>query len=303
MKKLSLFLFLFLVSCSIFAQTKQKVLILNEYYSFEMMDGNNIVGLLTTKNDTSYIVQSESIGEIVLNRAQVKSVKTMVEVAKGKAWFPNPHDTRYLFMPTAFTLPKGEAYYQNTYLFLNSINYGVTDRFTMGGGLNILGLFPTILPGQYMLTPKYSAPISERFHFGGGMLLGMLTTPPFFNGNDNVEFNFGGLLYTMGTWGTREKNFTLGLGYTFYEGEIGRSPLITFSGMTRLRKKLSFVSENWWVTSGQGVDGEGLGTLFVSYALRIFGEKMSVDLGFVNNREFLEFLPIGIPWIDFALRF
>lgn len=302
MKKTLFMLLIFAFSNSLWGQAKQPVIITGDYYSFEMNDGNSIIGKVIDEDDNNFYIQSESLGDITLVRNQVKRVKTMIEVAKGKAWFPNPHETRYLFMPSAFSLAKGEAYYQNTYILFNSINYGITDRFTLGGGFSILGLFPTILPGQYILTPKYSAPMSDNFHFGGGLLLGFATNPSFFSSSSNqIEVDFGGILYTMGTLGNREKNLTLGVGFAYGGGEVSRSPVITFSGMTRLGRKLSFVSENWWIPGTDVFDGGG--TLVVSYALRIFGEKMSIDIGFFNQRDIFEVFPLGIPWLDFAYKF
>lgn len=294
MKKVIIFTFVLINSIAVYPQNKEIPLEEQKYFSLGMYDGNNTKGMLKSADVDSYFITSEPLGDITLAQSQVQSAQSMVEISKGKAWFPNPHETRYLFMPSAFTLKKGEAYYQNTYLFINSVNYGVTDRFTIGGGLNILGLFPTILSGQYILMPKYAAPFSENLHIGGGALLGLATEPRF--PSEGIDAYFGGLLYTMGTLGNKENNLTLGIGYGFAEGEISQSPVFNFSGMTRISKKISLVTENWWISGGEN-------TLVVSYALRIFGEKMSVNLGFLNNEFIFRALPIGIPWIDFAVKF
>lgn len=301
MKKTLLMLFLLALKISLWGQVKEPAMNNGDSYSFEMNDGNSIIGKLIDKDDNNFYIQSESLGDITLVRGQVKRIKTMIEVAKGKAWFPNPHETRYLFMPSAFSLAKGEFYYQNTYILFNSINYGITDRFTLGGGLSILGLFPTILPGQYILTPKYSAPMSDNFHFGGGMLIGLSTYPSFFGADERIEADFGGIMYAMGTLGNRERNLTLGLGFGYAGGEVSETPVITISGMTRIGKKVSFVSENWWVPGADIFDSGG--TFIFSYALRIFGEKMSVDIGFFNQRDIFSAFPLGIPWLDFAYKF
>jgi hypothetical protein len=50
---------------------------------------------------------------------------------KGQYWFENPNATRYLFGPTAIPLKKGEGYYQNTYIILQSFNIGVSNNFSI----------------------------------------------------------------------------------------------------------------------------------------------------------------------------
>jgi hypothetical protein len=41
----------------------------------------------------------------------------------------------------------------------------------------------------------------------------------------------------------------------------------------------------------------------MSYGVRFFGKKLSVDLGFLNNRDLAEALIIGIPYVDFVVKF
>ncbi|HNZ85615.1 MAG TPA: hypothetical protein PKN90_04720, partial [Paludibacteraceae bacterium] len=48
-------------------------------------------------------------------------------------------------------LKKGEGYYQNTMLLLNSFNVGITDYFSIGGGIEFLSTFITL--SEVTLTP------------------------------------------------------------------------------------------------------------------------------------------------------
>jgi hypothetical protein len=72
------------------------------------------------------------------------------------------------------------------------------------------------------------------------------------------------------------------------------NPPITVSGMFRLGRKTSFVTENWIVPKA--------GALY-SYGVRFFGSKIAVDLGFLNNTDIMDFLFIGVPYVDFTVKF
>jgi len=70
-----------------------------------------------------------------------------------------------------------------------------------------------------------------------------------------------------------------------------------FGGMARCSEKVWFVSENWLAP----VDGEKYYFL-VSYGIRFSGRKMSVDLAFINSKDIVESLVIGIPYVDFVIK-
>ena len=64
-------------------------------------------------------------------------------------------------------------------------------------------------------------------------------------------------------------------------------------GDYRLSKRISFITENWGVPGADGV--------LISYGLRFFGEKLSVDLALLNSTS--DFLFPGIPYVDFVVNF
>jgi hypothetical protein len=49
-------------------------------------------------------------------------------------------------------------------------------------------------------------------------------------------------------------------------------------------------------------DDEGYYAVF-SYGLRFMGESIAVDLAFLNNGDIAESIIIGIPWVDFVVKF
>jgi hypothetical protein len=211
----------------------------------------------------------------------------------GQYWFPNPNDTRYFFAPSAFNLKQGDGYYQNVYFLMNSANYGVSDNLSIGGGI--------ILPVGIYVTPKINFKITERFYAGGGVLAGVLPGP-----------SAVGIVYGITTYGTNEHNITLGGGWGFYEDEFSQRPIITVNGMTRISRRLALVTENWsiplneydynYMTNVETVTK--VYKTFFSFGFRMmFGEKITIDVALINGKDIFEFLPVGIPYVDFVYKF
>ena len=255
----------------------------------ETTDGTVLQGIFLGQNEAGIRLLTDIAGEVTIPMSKVKSFKVLDErnFKNGEYWFENPNATRYLFSPSAYSLRKGEAYFQNTYLVLNSFNYGVTDRFTIGAGFELISTFT----GQpaFFITPKYTVPISEKVRAGAGLLY---LNPSSFDS----DFDGVGLGYGIVTYGNMDNNATLGVGYGFLGSSTDNHTVITFSGMGRIARKVALVTENWLVpnTSFKGI---------ISYGIRTMGEKITVDLAFINNSEIAESIPIGIPYVDFVVKF
>lgn len=254
----------------------------------ETRDGSVIQGVFLGQTDGGIRLQTESAGEVVIPHTQIKSTKIVDDsrMRNGEYWFENPNATRYLLSPSAFSLKKGEAYYQNTYLVLNSFNIGITDNITMGGGFELISTFSGT-PAFY-LTPKATFEINEKWRAGGGLLYMNVI---------GLEEDFSGLGmgYGIVTYGNTDDNATLGMGYGFVDGDLASKPIITLSGMKRLSNRVGVVSENWLVPWGSyyGV---------FSYGVRFMGERLTVDLAFINNGDIAESIAIGVPYVDFVIK-
>lgn len=254
----------------------------------ETKDGNVIQGVYLGQSEAGVRLLTQSAGEITIPMSAIKSFRILDErsFVNGEYWFENPNATRYLFSPSAFSLRKGEAYYQNTYLVLNSFNYGVTDRFTIGGGFELISTF--LGDPVFFITPKYSFPISEKWHAGTGVL--------YVNSTAADDFSGLGIGYGIVTYGNRDNNATLGMGFGVVDGEFSAEPVITASGMKRVSRKTALVTENWFVPS------EGYYGVY-SYGIRFMGERITVDLAFLNNPDIAQEIAIGVPYLDFVVKF
>ncbi len=258
----------------------------NATYLIKLKDESIFTGNFISKRDSILTFSSKSTKfEVTLSDIESVSVVDPSRFVKGKYWFPNPHHTRYLFSPSAFNLKKGEGYFQNIYGTANSINYGITDHFTLGAGTELISLF-SCFP-ILVATPKFGGyDIGTKLKAGGGALLAL------------TEEGVLGIGYGIVTQGTEDKNITVGLGWAFSsEGDLETKPVATISGMIRIKKNIALISENWLIP----FDGY---RPFFSYGLRFFGERMSVDLALINSPEIArDVIAIGFPFVDFVYKF
>ena len=260
-------------------------------YILRTRDGSLIVGrLIRASVDSVYFVSAG--GPITVPRSAVLELRQLGRGAMraGVYWPPNPGDTRLFFAPTGRMLEKGEGYFSDTWLFFLNFVGGVTSRFTFGGGFSI---FPVGIENNvFYLTPKVGLVQSSNFNLAAGALVGFAG----FGGFDDTGDDVGsfGIVYGVGTGGSPDASFTVGLGLGYGGGGFGEDPILMFGGEKRVSRRVSLLSENYLVA---GVD-EGL---LLSYGLRFFGDRLSVDLAFIN----LPSDPIfpGIPYVAFAVKF
>lgn len=260
-------------------------------YKVVLQDGSVFIGKVLQQDTVQLVMQTAMFPRIEIPLAKIKVMEEVDASGfkKGRYWFKNPHASRYLFGPSAFNLQEGEGYYQNTWIFLNSFNVGLTNNFSLGGGIEFLSTFASLTQGEfkpiYFITPKFSLPVNERFRVGAGVWY--IHVP---------EAGAGGIGYGIATYGNTDANITAGAGWLISEWGSERKPVITLSGMKRLSPKIGLVSENWFMP----VDGY---TSIWSYGIRFFGEKIAIDLAFINSADIIDYLFIGIPYVDFVVKF
>jgi hypothetical protein len=253
------------------------------------IDKSTNVGRIINVGDKEVVFKAE-FGTIVIPLEKIKEIKEVPATAikKGVYWFPNPNTTRLYFSPTAFMLNKGEGYFADYYIFFPGFAYGITNNITLGGGLSLI-------PGAnmseqiYYFTPKIGLKAGEKIHVAVGALV--IKVPDF---DDEDESPLAGILYGVGTYGHPDASLTFGLGYGFVDNELADKPLILIGGEKRLSRRIGFVSENFIFP---GVDNP-----MVSYGIRFFGEKLSVDLALWNTLGKDALFP-GFPYIDFVYSF
>jgi hypothetical protein len=276
-------------------------------------DDKTFTGLLVSQNEKEVTLKTESLGELVISNTKIKEIKIVEkdEIVNGKYFFPNPHPTRYFFGPSAIPLKKGEGYFQNAWILANSVQLGVTDHFSIGGGM--------VIPILFFITPKFGYKVGDYLHLGGGLIIASTISK---------EANFGvGAAYGSVTLGTLENNFTINAGWgavkeansvynsqtmTYDESSawtLSNRPMFTFSGMARIARKFAVVSENWVFSTkdedynaftGKSTYTHAYHTV-LSAGFRFLGERNSFDFGLAIP--VIEDSTIGIPYLDYVFKF
>lgn len=269
---------------------------ISKTYQFTLNDGSMVTGKIISITENEVVITSGSMGEVTLKKANIKSmtpVSSIDQKASG-IWFPNPNPSRYLLSNSAIPQEKHSGYYQNTWIFLNSFSYAFTNHISVSGGFEIFSLMAGgDAPYAFYINPKVSFKAADNFYAGGSVL---------YANTIRTVTEFGGLgtVNLFATYGNKNNNITGALGWGFADNEFSSKPLITISGMARLSKRIALVSENWLVP---GIDNNSGYYGIFSYGIRFLGQKTSIDLAFINNKDIASDIGIGFPWLDFVINF
>ncbi|KAA3631795.1 MAG: hypothetical protein DWQ02_15835 [Bacteroidetes bacterium] len=290
-KQIYLLFFFSLITISIAAQTPTSPANDSiQYVQIKTLDGNTYIGSILEETSELLLIKTQSAGEIKITKNQIKKLKRFSanQLKDGKYWFENPNATRNLYGPTGYGLEKGEGYYQNFMIFLNSVNVGITDNITIGAGFLPVGLENGF---NFLITPKFSVPVvPEKVNLAGGLLYARF-----------FEENMG-ILYGVGTYGPKDHNATLGLGYGFLNGELAKRPIITVSGMTRVGRKFGLVTENWFIPIENYEDDKNYFAA-ITYGVRYISEGVTIDFSFLRVADIEDFFILGIPLVGVVIPF
>ncbi|MEX0680045.1 MAG: hypothetical protein WD097_01570 [Balneolales bacterium] len=259
-------------------------------YRVVTIDGTTSIGYLVREDDNMIILDVEGLGEITIRRENIRTMTELdeSEFVDGRYWFANPQATRYLFAPNALPLGKKKGYYQNTWIFFNNVNYGLSERFSLGVGTVPLFLFG-VAGSPVWVIPKLSLPLgTDKLNISAGAMFG---------GAIGVGFGGVGVLYSNLTYGNRNRNITAGLGFGYVDDGISDRPTVNIAGMYRLSQRYYLISENYFFPSGND-DYSALGAFGVRYA----PESFAVDFALVRP-EGVGASFIGIPWLGVSIPF
>lgn len=279
-----------LIGLSFSVQAQEVAYDSTKLYRVETNDGNEYIGNILERTQTILRIRTVRLGDLTLRIVDIVRIESIEEsqLRAGIHWFDNPQATRYFFQPNGYGLKKGESYYQNIWVLFNQVSVGVTDNFSIG-----LGMVPTFLVGEtegmpVWVTPKFSFPmVDDKVNLG----LGVIYAGALGSGEGGV-----GIAYSVSTFGTKDKNFSFGLGYGFSDGRLADAPTITFSTMIRTGQRGYFLSENYFIS----VPGEQLA--IISIGGRRIIKRAGVDFGLFapvasDQTEFF-----AIPWLGMTFR-
>lgn len=283
---LMFFVFLILSASLSIAQNQQD----STKNRIETIDGNEYIGIILEQTSEKIRLKTDNLGEITISAFEIKKITPITQVlAKdGSYWLDNPQATRYFWAPNGYNLKKGEGYYQNVWILFNQAVFGLTDHFSAGVGVVPLFLFAgTETPAW--ITAKFSIPVIEnKFNLGAGALVGTVI---------GIEKTGFGILYGITTFGSKDQNLNIGLGWGFAGGEMAKNPTVNISGMIRTGRKGYFITENYFI----GTPDEFVVLMMVG-GRRII-KRTGLDFGAV--------IPIAedmggfiaIPWLGLTIPF
>ena len=263
MKKFICTFFTFLlVSNFTFSQT------VGEKYIWEFRDGTIIYGEFVKTTNANIIITDDTGEEVYIPKVMIaqRHVANEENYKDGEYFFPNLHDTRYFFSPSAFGLEKGEGYYSNSYYIAWQFQYGISDNLSIGGGT--VGIFPATV------NLKFNTEIKKNLNFALGW---------FYVGDELfLDDGIGSILnmpYAVLTKGNKEHNITFGLSYNLakpfddninYEQGLREERLVLNMGaISRLSRRFSFVFEGWLLNMNDPTFMGGPGIRYFSKINRV----------------------------------
>lgn len=281
-----------------------------QYGIITTSDNKKFTGLILSQDAKEVKLRTETLGDLSIPNDKIKEL-TLIEqkqIKEGKFYVSNPHPTRYFFGPTAIPLQKGEGYFQNSYVLANSVQYGTSDNFSVGGGF--------VIPLVFFITPKFGFKAGKFVYLGGGILAASTFA---------ADANFGvGIGYGSITLGNTENNFTFSGGWGFLKEEIydpqstnfdtewntAKKPMFSLSAMLRVSPKLSLLTENWVFSTKEFEYGDYWEEEYdytykyrsvLSFGFRILGERNSFDFGVAVIS--IDGTAIGLPYLDYVFKF
>jgi hypothetical protein len=219
--------------------------VVGKKYIYEFRDGTTIIGNFI-KDEAGNIYITELDGkETYIPRVMVAQIHELSDenFKNGEYWFPNLHDSRYFFSPSAFGLEQGEGYFGHSYWVMWQAQYGITDEFSIGAGTTLWGF-----PGT--LNAKYSINIKEDINAA----MGWFWVGDLFGFTDGQMGSLLNMPYAVVTKGSKEDNITLGAAYNFAnpfddwrdtEVEPSKRLVLNAGGTFRMGRRFAFVFEAW----------------------------------------------------------
>lgn len=184
--------------------------------------------------------------------------------------------SRYFFAPSAIKQKAGTFVYDNSYAFINSLSYSVTDNVSINAGGELI----SALMGQpiVLLSPHAGFKVSDNLYLGGGFV---------YLNRENVQSTSIKAFYGTVTLGNNVKNVSINFG----KGLDNASYSLNVSGYIKLKNNFALITENWFYSDNQIFDSE---FPLIGFGGRVYGPKVNFDFALVN---------IVIPYLGFSYKF
>lgn len=221
--------------------------------------------LLSVAADRVELRDSEGLIQQIW-RADIVAVIDLEAATAGVTYFQDAAESRLLVMPTGFPLPKHDFQVTDQEIALVTASYGVTDNFSLWGGLSI--------PGA-VVNARFGFAIGDRVGLSVGTMVGFSWL---FDSPSGV-----GLPYVIASFGSPNQNFTVGASVPIFGSAStaisATGAIAALAGKIVVSPSASLVTENWFYVPWQPTTS--LSYAFPALAFRIAGSRFSWDIGAV----------------------
>lgn len=273
-------LFLFSIHNQLLAQDEESQVT----WKVTTESGKTYKGTLIESSNTSVVLELKDGTLITLSRDKIVEMWNL-ETNDIEEYHPpandlvnRPPQNQYRSLSSAYTLPKGHGYYENTNLFLNSVNYGLADNLEVEAG--IAPLLFIIYPYWFKLKAS-TVIVANKITMG--VEAGIAGAAVVYAPDQNSVGNF---VTGKITYGTRHRNFTLGylsvgtfekdvddvIDIISYSSSNQRLNLITLGGILDLSDSWSVFGESYIPLKATGI--------IINSGLRQRRNNVTWDFGF-----------------------
>lgn len=249
-------------------------------FEVKTTDGSKYFGYLDSETPERVVIRTPGGATIDLARSDILSMTETEGTMVGQEFRPaDANPTRLFFGPTARSLKKGEGYVGTFFYIMPTVQVGITDRLSIGGGTPLVfgsGSLPI------WITPKFQVYDSPRAAVAVGALHFL-----------NIDDHSMGIAYTAGTFGSRDDAVTVGVGWAYASDNRSDegTAVMMIGGERRASRRIKWITENY-IWNGGG---------FVSGGVRFLGDSLTADLGLVSPLGIDEFYVF--PVMNFVWKF
>lgn len=257
-----------------------------------LVDGTTLRGRIVSETATHVVIESETLGQVEIDRTRIRSVTYQVEAREQPAetgakpgWRDDPDVNSLLLVPTAETLPAGDVYYRNFLLLFNNLGLAVSDNFN----LSVMATFP-ITADAFVFSLGAKLRLLSREKSGVGIAA---SASAWFADDENLG-TIGGIV----SFGDRRRSLTAAVNVAFVEDDSETFFLV--GGDVQVGPGLKLLAE--YGNSESAISDENDFNGIINVGFRLFWEKTSFTLtGFRPLEETGDF--IAFPLAMFSAHF
>lgn len=251
-----------------------------EIQELVLRDGTQATGRVEKIDGALVTFRTTSGAAIEVDASKILSIKPATgRIVNDSYWPADSNPTRLFFAPTGRSLKRGESYFGVYEFVMPFVQFGVTDRISVGGGTPLF--FGDGGEHPFWVTPKVQLLSAPRTQAAIGVMHFM-----------NVGDGSFGIAYGAVTQGSADSAVTAGLGWAYERYDDGAgTAVVMLGGEHRVSRRTKLITENYFFEGGG----------FASAGVRFLGERLSADLSLAVPLGIDEFF--AFPMINFVWKF